>query len=218
MPAIPSIDPDISLIAGDAIHNLRSSLDHLVFQLGLVSGLPESKCDHLYFPICETPKKYMAESPRKIKGIRPEIAQAIHAQEPYRGGTRYGSTLWALHKLDINDKHRLLIIAGCCLGRWGVPVDWQEVKLRHFPDLPPEITNRGTEMAWFDPPIEQRFWLTDARNKFVLDGKNDTKLYAMLDIAFAKPEIVERQPILETLLTMANVVENLVISFVPFLL
>jgi hypothetical protein len=36
--------------------------------------------------------------------------------EPYKGGKH--EALWTLHKLDIQDKHRLLIVAPTTLDTW----------------------------------------------------------------------------------------------------
>jgi hypothetical protein len=207
----------IALIAGDAIHNLRTALDQLTVQLGLVSGLSEAECAHLYFPICESAEKYKTDSPRKVKGIRNVIVQAINDAEPYKGGTEHGDVLWSLHKLDITDKHRLLITVGCSLKKWGIPVVWEEVKTT-FPDLPNEIMGHGTEVAWFEPVPDRHSALEPGHMIFAINGKDNTKFEFVFDISFAEIEIVESKPIVETLSAMANVVENLVADFTPFLL
>jgi hypothetical protein len=45
------IQDNLSLIAGDAIHNLRSALDYLIFQV--IAG-PGKASDHSAFPILKT--------------------------------------------------------------------------------------------------------------------------------------------------------------------
>jgi hypothetical protein len=55
--------PRISAIIGDVIHNLRSALDHLAYQLVLAGGARPST--QTYFPISEDATKYKAESPKK---------------------------------------------------------------------------------------------------------------------------------------------------------
>src|SRR5690349_1920178 len=48
--------PDVGLIAGDAIHNLRSALDHLACQLVLANGNVPSR--QTCFPIFDSESKY----------------------------------------------------------------------------------------------------------------------------------------------------------------
>jgi hypothetical protein len=52
-------DPPVklSMIVGDAIHNLRSALDHLAYGL-VVLGSGEEPSTHIYFPICEDSVSY----------------------------------------------------------------------------------------------------------------------------------------------------------------
>jgi hypothetical protein len=99
------IPETISLVAGDAIHSLRTALDYLVY--AFVDRQPgDIENTHLYFPICKSGEAYVRESPRKTEGIPNEIKQRIDAFHPYKGGN---DSLWELHQLDIIDKHRLLV-------------------------------------------------------------------------------------------------------------
>jgi hypothetical protein len=49
---VPPIDPVIGLVVGDAVHNLRSSLDHLACELVIAGGGTPS--EHTAFPILRT--------------------------------------------------------------------------------------------------------------------------------------------------------------------
>ena len=95
--------PHIPLIVGDAIHNLRSALDHVVVQITGIDadfmGLPTGK------------KRYDIESKstsyKTIKQTAPPFAQFILDEiQPYSGGK---FKIWELGKLDIIDKHKLII-------------------------------------------------------------------------------------------------------------
>lgn len=106
------IPPDIPVICGDAIHNLRSALDHLAWHLVECSG--HSAGTHTGFPIYDpsafkNQKEEAKFFERKTQGMRTEITDAIRAQQPYKGGN---DTLWAIHDLDIVDKHHLLLPIG----------------------------------------------------------------------------------------------------------
>src|ERR1035438_430335 len=101
------IPPGIPLAVGDAIHNLRSSLDHIAHHLMVVGTGRPGPFENVYFPIFGTASKCKTGLSRKVKGMRKDAVDAIGALEPYGGGI--GEILWHLHCLDIIDKHRLLL-------------------------------------------------------------------------------------------------------------
>ena len=207
----PPLPPDIMLITGDAIHNLRSALDHLIYQCGILSGLTEVQCRLLYFPICESAEKYKTQARGKIKGIRKDIAKEIGAIEPYQGGN--GDILWRLHALSLREKHRLLLTLVIYLDKWGVPVNWHKIRLI-APELSGTITD--TEIVWFEPFLYGGAKEGDVLLSMPGNSEDDPEYQFAFDIAFGEPEIIEGKPLGETLLHMANVVENIVASFTPF--
>lgn len=63
------IPQSISLIAGDALTNLRAALDHLAYQLAVVNGTVDEKVlKTTYFPISDDATKIPGRSARKSKG------------------------------------------------------------------------------------------------------------------------------------------------------
>lgn len=98
---------DMAAIIGDAIHNLKSALDHVWFEtLGRL--IPSIDWTQAKFPVYPT-RKPLEDKLRnlQIDATCPVFYRMIVGQiKPYDGGD------WAirtLHKLDIRDKHRLLI-------------------------------------------------------------------------------------------------------------
>jgi len=75
-----------SALLGDAIHNLRSALDHLAYQLVWV-GSGKQPSNHVYFPIADDQQKYIEQRRRQLKGATPIVTAAIDALTPYKGGT-----------------------------------------------------------------------------------------------------------------------------------
>lgn len=96
---------EIGLIAGDVIHNLRSALDHLAFQLMLANNQVPDK--HTCFPIFDDGPTYNANRARRVRGMAQAAIHGIDAAKPYEGGT---NELWCLHRLDIADKHHSLLV------------------------------------------------------------------------------------------------------------
>lgn len=103
--AVPVVPDDLSFMLGDAIHNLRSTLDHLACALVIASGSePNSKTA---FPIFDTPEAFSEMSRGKVPGLGKMALETLDRVQPYKKG--WGNWAWQLHKLDIIDKHRLLL-------------------------------------------------------------------------------------------------------------
>ena len=109
-------DPAWPLIVGDIIHNLRSALDHLVCQLAILNGNDVSCCDGTHFPICIHKSDFRKADKRLKKLISPEAFALIEDLQPYKaadeGKRPTAALLWAVHKLNIIDKHRTLLVVG----------------------------------------------------------------------------------------------------------
>ena len=106
--------PDcFALLIGDAVHNLRSALDHLAWQLVIANGqVPISGPGGTQFRIYNpSPKPKPMQG--KIQGISADAQKLIDGIKPYRGGN---DDLWALEQLDVIDKHKLLIVTAFALS------------------------------------------------------------------------------------------------------
>jgi len=95
-----------ALIIGDAVHNLRTALD-----LAWVDTIQKifGSAKHAKFPVCETVAKLESDlsKGRKIRDTCFALYDLMVSEiKPYEGGN---DAIWALHRLDILDKHRLLI-------------------------------------------------------------------------------------------------------------
>lgn len=119
-PDLARILIDLSLISGDAVHNLRTSLDYAWIVVITKLGLPTSRWNK--FPFSETPEKlHDVLAQRKINTSSPALYERIVSDiKPYPGGNLY---LWALHEMDIMDKHKLLIPVGNYTGVQDICVE-----------------------------------------------------------------------------------------------
>ncbi|HZQ25987.1 MAG TPA: hypothetical protein VFA89_24555 [Terriglobales bacterium] len=193
---VTRVDPmpaDISLVIGDALHNLRSSLDHLAWQLVEVSGGIPDKID---FPITKTRQQYdSAFGKREVTQIRPEILDLIRKIQPYRSTD---DTLWHLHQLDIMDKHKLIVPIACALKCWGLKREnvWlSDLSGSYHIELGEELLN-----------VPASTFANAAENiKFGTD------------IAFRDLEIVGSKSVLETLYKMSEFVSGIIDSFSQYL-
>ena len=105
-------NPMFCIIIGEILHNLRSCLDHALWQLVIHDGgTPHNRTG---FPIYLSDKGFDSEINRKsgmLKGLRTDSVAKIKELQPFMTGENSLSPLWQLHKLHNFDKHRTLILA-----------------------------------------------------------------------------------------------------------
>ena len=112
----PKVPLEWSVRIGEILYNLRSALDHLVWQLVLVNGQTPGR--HNTFPIVSDKSKWNKEKSRKLKGISQRDEEMIRRLQPYTGGINLPFDVlafWMLHALCNIDKHRHLILAAVSL-------------------------------------------------------------------------------------------------------
>lgn len=100
--------PDaFSLILGDAIHNLHSALDIVLF--GMISD-KAPRPDNISFPFTKKAESlYEAIKNRQADFAGKNVVGAIKLLKPYPTGN---DLLYSLHALDIADKHKLILAIG----------------------------------------------------------------------------------------------------------
>jgi hypothetical protein len=110
------IPPKWGAIVGDCVHNLRSALDHIVWEL---SGGTGHAPHHAEFPVFKEEAEYLKRTPKgdparggglwKIEGINERAARtAIYKLQPFQRADPLRHPLWVVHELDRLDKHRTL--------------------------------------------------------------------------------------------------------------
>ena len=104
--------PALLAAAGDCIHNLRSALDHLAWQLVIANrGTPTEITS---FPAWRSrtrtnPRTGIVEYVTVRGGVDPTALSLIEQIQPYqRRHNGDAMLLWQLHELDVIDKHRHL--------------------------------------------------------------------------------------------------------------
>jgi hypothetical protein len=105
-----------SVLAGEAIHHLRSSLDHLVW--ALASRRNANPPGRIQFPICSSAEKFAkACKGGIIHGLSRKSHAAIERSQPYwhryRTPDPENHPLFILNEMNNTDKHRLLVVVSC---------------------------------------------------------------------------------------------------------
>jgi hypothetical protein len=105
---LAEITPRIVALISESLHTLRTMLDNLAYQLFLVCRTnPADEGEGIYFPIYDDAKTKEADAFRKIKPFRQEVVEAIRKVNPSKSGQ---PLLWVLHRLDIVNKHRRILV------------------------------------------------------------------------------------------------------------
>jgi hypothetical protein len=176
-------------IIGDAVHNLRSALDLLTYQL----VPPAKRSTNTMFPIFKSESTYESHVAGRINGSHPEVRTILDRLKPYKGGT---DGFWWIHDIDIHDKHHVLL-----------PV------VGSIRDIALEHTVQGTPLySWNFPdhvrcPVEDGAVLVNfvgggSRRRGLLSlelPEVETGYRGTFFVAFSEPEVVKCQPILPTL-------------------
>jgi hypothetical protein len=202
---VPCVDDGVAAIAGDAIHNLRSSLDLLFTEL--VRERHNTPNPSEYFPTSGTREGYETRCDTQVKGrISDDAFKLVCAAEAYPGGN--GEALWRVHRLDVEDKHLILYALSFNLSSLspGIP------KAENFPDWVNQAMGEGMGQI-FLRPANNLFPLKEGDELFIgpTEPLKDPKF--RFDVAFTQPEIVKGEPVLPTLVQMREAVESTVDSF-----
>lgn len=113
----------LSLILGDCVHNLRSVLDHIAWQLSVSyrgNAANVRAVKSVSFPICgaETSTPGLADwsstAPRALQDVDSAVWDVFRIFQPFKprnlGDTYKDHPLWLLNELWNFDKHRQLVL------------------------------------------------------------------------------------------------------------
>jgi hypothetical protein len=135
-----------SAIVGDAVHNMRSALDLLAWQLVEANSNQPSR--DTCFPIAGgTGIQFEQVLRRALLGLSDQAIKFVRRLRLYSGGNQ---TLSQLHALDIVDKHRLVLVVGAANKQ---PVLKMKMKVP-WADKPVEFPPLGLNPADRQFPLE----------------------------------------------------------------
>jgi|ERR1039458_8216620 hypothetical protein len=105
-----SIPARLPLIIGDCLHNLRSSLDYLVWELVLAAKNIPGK-DSM-FPICSTDSSFKSQLGRgRLDGVHADAVTEIESLQPFQLGKDFDKAiLWVMDDFCNINKHRRVLL------------------------------------------------------------------------------------------------------------
>ena len=209
---------EILLPYGDAVHNLRSALDYLWWQLIKVYGATPDPKKRPTFPIFKDPEsfeKYLSKPSREVEAVIKRVENALRGTRSYKGGN---DTLWGLNELDYIDKHRFLIVATIGVEHIGVEVGGKALE-RLFPGHIQLSHPLPQRTAWFHPTTSDLLGAKQGDPILIMKGNFEANQDVQLsfDIALTEPEVFKGKPLLKTIISARESVEKILSEFAPFL-
>ncbi len=170
-------------IIGDAINNLRSSLDQVIYSISYSRNPTEFRDDRsTEFPICDSPDAFnrprrRARPPHyEIRGIPPDAQAIVEGLQPYNRGKDKVSTdpLWILREMSNIDKHRSIHVT--TWSAYTIALDITHIapgtRVHSHWVRPPGVIENGAPIVEVDMSIpgpsetamymEKEFWFTIA--------------------------------------------------------
>lgn len=112
---------ELAVKLGDAVHNLRSALDSLTWELCHLGAHPEPRHENrIQFPCVDSKSKW-SEQAKYLSSMPPEFLERIRAVQPAFSGAE-SAALQALVRISNRDKHRGQIQAAASVGALALPL------------------------------------------------------------------------------------------------
>jgi hypothetical protein len=203
-----AVSPDWSLIVGDALHNFRSALDYLAWQLVDVGTEPKPVSSKLriYFPIIvrwketQTPRQaFDALSSRYLPGVDPTFVGIIERYQPYKwiGAQPETHPFSLLSRLSNHDKHQQLQITSVLHHPFG----FQTIEVTNC-EITEMLFNRTTQFERNAEIMKVHVALAGTGEPEVKMGIGITPVVVIRDEFLAVSDVVGRiSAMTETLLT-----------------
>ncbi len=211
---IPKIDPELAMRFGDAVHNLRSTLDHLARALVEATGVSFDP-KNTSFPICNLAKDYKSVARARVVGLGQPCLKILDSIEPYKDGSSH--QLWQLNELDIIDKHRMLVaVATVPIGRSMTPSEKAAFKSKKSIIGPAAFATHQYIFAANNPgviPLQAGQEL----GTFRISESNEDVGFAF-DVAINEFEVIDRLvPASYFLMQISSEVGTIINSFAPYI-
>jgi hypothetical protein len=179
--------PEWNIIVGEIIHNLRSALDYLIFQLVIHETAAEpSGNSKIQFPIFEKEDGFDTRGVRiMLRDVGADAVALIKSEQPFATGDGRKSPLWFLRELSNRDKHRSICLAGTCgqgMSAEGVYPEVTGVAISSPKPIKDNAKLYGVKLTPSDEPILERASKVQMTGKF--------RFY----IAFEQPAIAAGMP------------------------
>jgi len=183
---------DFNLIAGDAVHNLRTALDHIVCTL--IKQNNETINTSTGFPVHRSREVFETSFIGKIAGCPKDSFPFFEATKVYPGGE--GDNIWKLNMLDIADKHRELLLAAQSIN---------------IPKAVVKSPDRKTLATILDCSFTGKAGGMEFPVDSVIEFENNDQ--PIMDIVFVKTPVFEGESVIGTLKALSEEANHIVLGF-----
>lgn len=189
---------EFGLLIGDCVHNLRSCLDYLAWQLALLET--EDPPITTEFPIFADRDRFESRERgggrHKIRCLAADAQAVVERLQPYNGSKNpRADVLWKLHQLSRIDKHRFLPVGVMTLTYSAVSYT---VAGRHL-----------NTMAWWQGVTEDSAVVARIDDADPMpDADVDVEANLALDVAFAEGENLKGLRVIHTLASIGNFIDK----------
>jgi len=180
---------EVPLIIGDTIHNLRSALDLMAYEIVSLAGDTPDRQTQFHFRDTRDELIKTINSGKIKAAPRAIIDIIIDTIKPYEGGN---DPLCALHNLDIMDKHKLLIPVASVTALVGASAEDERGNRFEFVNL---VVGQGGKLNMVS---------TDSNLNITNQGQPS------FDVIFSKGQIFDGQPVIPTLHNLSQLVSGVV--------
>lgn len=205
---LEDIPTNIPLLIGDACNNLRSALDHLLWQLWLLYN--PSFDGTVFFPICDTEDRFKTKTVwGYIKGLSDIQRAAIESLQPYKTGN---PALSFLRDVNNTDKHRIIPVISHIVNVKKIRLTADTTNALLEVPLPYQISiQRIKHTKVEDGAILARIPI----NAFSRGTKVRVQSYANINFAFEGCKTANGQIIYDAINAMLSEVFRAIILFEP---
>ena len=183
-----------SVLAGEIVHQLRSALDHLAWQLSSDS-YRKKRPKVIAFPIFKTDpakEKKMKSYARKVEGMSRTAKALVERLQPYKSSASGGHLLQIIEEMDVVEKHRELIFMTRAFRHIRYP-GWRFQR------------NRGSTIE------------SDAKFPYFgvqpFDPAMDVRGQISVQVAFAEFGVLKYQPIIPSLKQLLDGIRRVIALF-----
>jgi hypothetical protein len=218
---LPKPPDELSLMVADFLFNIRSALDHLVWQL-VLANTPNTPNGKTAFPICSSLKNFEdAKKRKRLDGVSENARALIESFQPYDGRNQTLRTLSTLHETDKHQTFNLVTaVASDTFIDW-ISGDISELQMF----LGGEELRDGSIFGGIGMPLDNPELLSLIGSRETLAGFRERYLkikvlgQAAIFVAFDDTEAEELEPLrVEALLKeiLEFVWDQIIPAFEPF--
>jgi hypothetical protein len=149
----------LSVRCGDAIHNLRSALDHAYAAVVRRAATSDRERKAVQFPFSETASRLEEACRNRLAHkVSPEFLKAIVALQPH-GEPGGNEILYFMHALDLPDKHAHLVPTAYYVSFTAEQIRAQVFDFPNFVQGRITMSNNGRDVVWVNKPLALYEWV-----------------------------------------------------------